>query len=42
MKAYEDRYMFSGRFIIGKYGGPSGIMVIIAGNGHGDTSSNPG
>ena len=24
------------------YGGACGIMVIIVGNGHGDTSSNPG
>ena len=23
-------------------GGACGVMVIIAGNGHGDTSSNPG
>ena len=24
------------------YGGARGVMVIIIGNGHGDTSSNPG
>ena len=24
------------------YGGDRGVMVIIVGNGHGDTSSNPG
>ena len=24
------------------YGGASGVMVIVVGNGHGDTSSNPG
>ena len=24
------------------YGGARGIMVIVVGNGHGDTSSNPG
>ena len=24
------------------YGGARGVMVIIVGNGHGDTSSNPG
>ena len=23
-------------------GGPRGVMVIVLGNGHGDTSSNPG
>ena len=25
-----------------QYGGASGVMVIVAGIGHGDTSSNPG
>ena len=25
-----------------KKGGSSGVMVIVVGNGHGDTSSNPG
>ena len=25
-----------------KQGGARGIMVIVVGNGHGDTSSNPG
>ena len=24
------------------YGGARGVMVILAGNGHGDTCSNPG
>ena len=24
-----------------KYGGARGVMVIVVGNGHGDTSSNP-
>ena len=24
------------------YGGARGVMVIVKGNGHGDTSSNPG
>ena len=24
------------------YGGSRGVMVIVVGNGHGDTSSNPG
>ena len=24
------------------YGGARGVIVIVAGNGHGDTSSNPG
>ena len=24
------------------HGGARGVMVIVAGNGHGDTSSNPG
>ena len=24
------------------YGGACGVMVIVAGNGHGDTGSNPG
>ena len=24
------------------YGGVRGVMVIVMGNGHGDTSSNPG
>ena len=24
------------------YGGARGVMVIVGGNGHGDTSSNPG
>ena len=24
------------------FGGARGVMVIVAGNGHGDTSSNPG
>ena len=26
----------------GFFGGARGVMVIIVGNGHGDTSSNPG
>ena len=26
----------------GVYGGARGVIVIIVGNGHGDTSSNPG
>ena len=26
----------------GKKGGARGVMVIVVGNGHGDTSSNPG
>ena len=25
-----------------RYGGARGVMVIVVGNGHGDTSSNPG
>ena len=25
-----------------EYGGSRGVMVIVVGNGHGDTSSNPG
>ena len=25
-----------------EYGGARGVMVIVVGNGHGDTSSNPG
>ena len=25
-----------------KWGGARGVMVIVVGNGHGDTSSNPG
>ena len=25
-----------------QFGGARGVMVIIVGNGHGDTSSNPG
>ena len=29
-------------FNIIKYGGAGGVMVIVVGNGHGDTSSNPG
>ena len=28
--------------IIINYGGARGVMVIVAGYGHGDTSSNPG
>ena len=27
---------------ITRSGGASGVMVIVVGNGHGDTSSNPG
>ena len=27
---------------MGKFGGAHGVMVIVEGNGHGDTSSNPG
>ena len=26
----------------GKHGGARGVMVIVVGSGHGDTSSNPG
>ena len=29
-------------FISRIYGGARGVMVIVVGNGHGDTSSNPG
>ena len=25
-----------------RFGGARGVMVIVVGNGHGDTSSNPG
>ena len=25
-----------------RYGGARGVVVIVVGNGHGDTSSNPG
>ena len=28
--------------ILSHYGGARGVMVIVIGNGHGDTSSNPG
>ena len=27
--------------VIGALGGACGVMVIVVGNGHGDTSSNP-
>ena len=28
--------------IVSKIGGARGVMIIVIGNGHGDTSSNPG
>ena len=31
-----------GSHIYNNYGGARGVMVIVIGNGHGDTSSNPG
>ena len=34
-------WFFSVNFF-GDWGGARGVMVIIAGNGHSDTSSNPG
>ena len=36
-------YIFLSHYLF-KYlsGGARGLMVIVAGNGHGDTSSNPG
>ena len=30
------------RRFINQFGGARGVMVIVVGNGHGDTSSNPG
>ena len=35
-------YGFKYSYIILNFGGARGVMVIIVGNGHGDTSSNPG
>ena len=29
-------------YITDSFGGARGVMVILAGNGHGETSSNPG
>ena len=49
IKGYERLHvqMFSSRvcaqqFIIKLYGGARGVVVIVVGNGHGDTISNPG
>ena len=35
------RHFKSQRLIITTYGGARGVKVIVVGNGHGDTSSNP-
>ena len=35
-------YMISKLFVDNIFGGARGVMVIVVGNGHGDTSSNPG
>ena len=34
--------LFRKQLIRINYGGARGVMVIVVGNGHGDTSSNPG
>ena len=39
MKTQATIYMY---LINNKIGGARGVMVILTGNGHGDTSSNPG
>ena len=47
---YADAYFQSSwerapggvRVLYKEYGGARGVMVILAGNGHGETSSNPG
>ncbi len=33
---------YSSHLVLLVHGGASGVMVIVAGIGHGDTSSNPG
>ena len=35
-------FFFFGLIPLRKIGGAPGIIVIVVGNGHGDTSSNPG
>ena len=35
-------YFFSFPFNTRNVGGARGVMVVVIGNGHGDTSSNPG
>ena len=35
-----NEYIISG--YLSRYGGARGVVVIVLGNGHGDTSSNPG
>ena len=37
----EKDFELEGRNL-SRYGGALGVMVIVVGNGHGDTSSNPG
>ncbi len=39
---YEIAYKFCNIIKGDIFGGVRGVMVIIIGNGHGDTSSNPG
>ena len=36
---WQEKYML---LLVTYMGGACGVMVIVVGNGHGDTSSNPG
>ena len=39
LKIYTSYIIY---FTVKSFGGAHGVMVVIVGNGHGDTSSNPG
>ena len=38
---YKEKYIIT-KINLDRLGGAHGVIVIVAGNGHGDTSSNPG
>ena len=41
--SHENLYIYpAGQKLDNKKGGARGVMVIVVGNGHGNTSSNPG
>ena len=42
MTIYATRDLLNDRSYTSKIGGARGVMVILIGNGRGDTSSNPG
>ena len=39
---YKNRFAIKKPIMVDMLGGARGVMVIVAGIGHGDTSSNPG